>query len=237
MTLKIFAKWLSDDKVLRSPDGGSVLQSVKLPRPPKDARQPLSQSEWARVLLAAGKRGERDYALLVLLAATGLRLNEAREPRIRDVSLRDRSLNVRAETSKFGRARIVYFHNAVAGELDRYLGDRETDDAAPLFPTDEGQFFTVDGFGKVFQRIKTRSGVATFSAHILRHTWATNYMRNANASLLELKRQGSWERWEMLERYSRATPPRDRDALPNPIQAPLGQMPVRTRGALNRLSA
>ena len=75
-----------------------------------------------------------------------------------------------------------------------------------------------------------------FSAHVLRHTWATNYMRNPNASLLELKRQGGWERWDMLDRYSHATPPRDRDALPNPMR-PASQAPVRGRTALNRLSA
>jgi integrase len=237
VTLKVFAKWLSEDNIMRADDGGSVLRSVKLSKPPTDARQPLSQGDWSRVLLASGKRGSRDYALLVLLAGTGLRLNEVRELRVADLDLRNRSLNVRAETSKFGRGRTVYFHNDVAAELDRYLADRQTLETDPLFPTDEGRFFTADGFGKVFQRIKERSGVPTFSAHILRHTWATNYMRNPNASLLELKRQGGWERWEMLDRYSHATPPRDRDALPNPTRPLAGQTPVRGRGAVNRLSA
>lgn len=66
-----------------------------------------------------------------------------------------------------------------------------------------------------------------FSAHVLRHTWATNFMRSPNASLLELKRQGGWLGWEMVERYSHATPPRDRDALPNPLstKAPLVKRP------------
>src|SRR5947209_5230746 len=53
---------------------------------------------------------------------------------------------------------------------------------------------------------------------VLRHTGATNIRRAPHASLLELKRQGGWERWDMVERYSHATPPRDRSALPNPLQ-------------------
>jgi hypothetical protein len=37
------------------------------------------------------------------------------------------------------------------------------------------------------------------------------------ANLLELKRQGGWERWEMVGRYSHRVPVRDRLALPNPL--------------------
>lgn len=124
----------------------------------------------------------------------------------------------------------------MGAELDRYVTSSETSDTDPLFPTDEGKFFTADGFGDVFQRIKARSGVAALSAHILRHTWATNYMRSQNASVLDLKRQGGWERWEMLDRYSHATPPRDRDSLPNHTRPLTGQTPVRARSALNRRS-
>ncbi|HAF10859.1 MAG TPA: hypothetical protein DCK98_12385 [Chloroflexi bacterium] len=237
VTLKVFAKWLSEDEILRARDGGSVLRTVKLAKPPTDARQPLSNADLSRVLIAAGKRGTRDRTLLIVLAATGLRLNEVRELRLGDIDLRNRSLTVRAETSKFGRGRTVFFHNEVGAELDRYVTGLEASETDPLFPTDEGRFFTADGFGKVFQRIKARSGVTAFSAHILRHTWATNYMKNPNASLLELKRQGGWERWEMLDRYSHATPPRDRDSLPNPTRQPAGQTPVRARPALNRLTA
>src|SRR5207237_10030099 len=77
--------------------------------------------------------------------------------------------------------------------------------------------FTIDAFGKVFLRLKAKSGIAEFSAHVCRHTWATAFMQVPNASLLELKRQGGWAKWEMLERYSHVAPPRDRNALPNPL--------------------
>lgn len=155
----------------------------------------------------------------VLAAGTGLRLSELREARVGDLDLTERTFTVRPETSKFGRGRVVHFHDAVGREMDRYL--RETrfgaERSAPLFPNRAGDFFTEAGFDKLFQRIAERSGLRSFSAHILRHTWATNFMKAPNASLLELKRQGGWERWEMVERYSHATPPRDRSALPNPL--------------------
>ncbi|TMG42109.1 MAG: phage integrase family protein [Chloroflexi bacterium] len=66
-------------------------------------------------------------------------------------------------------------------------------------------------------RIRKRSGVRRFHAHLLRHTWATNWMKGPGADLLSLQRQGGWERLEMVERYSHAVPIRDRAALPNPL--------------------
>lgn len=145
--------------------------------------------------------------------------NELREARTGDLDLARGCFTVRPETSKFGRERVVNFHPAVGRELDRYLRESRmaANAEAPLFPTRTGEPFDVDGFAKLFARLRERSGIRTFSAHILRHTWATNFMSVPGANLLELKRQGGWERWEMVERYSHRVPVRDRLALPNPL--------------------
>lgn len=54
-------------------------------------------------------------------------------------------------------------------------------------------------------------------------------MKADGANLLELKRQGGWERWEMVERYSHAIPVKDRRSLPNPLapshKTAFGQLP------------
>lgn len=63
---------------------------------------------------------------------------------------------------------------------------------------------------------------------LMRHTWATNFMRVPGASLLELERQGGWQRWEQVERYSHAVPHHDRRTLPNPLgvqKTAFGQLP------------
>ena len=77
----------------------------------------------------------------------------------------------------------------------------------PLFPTHEGRQFEYSGFAKLFQRIGDRAGVGRFSAHLLRHTWATRFMGNGG-DLLTLKRQGGWSESEMVERYRHTTPSR-----------------------------
>jgi hypothetical protein len=108
----------------------------------------------------------------------------------------------------------------VARDLERYLRERGTsrDPDAPLFPTRTGDQYTIEGFGKLIERIRTRSEPRDFSANLLRHTWATNFMRVPGASLLELKRQGGRQRWEQVERHSHAVPVQDRRAMPNPLQ-------------------
>lgn len=238
VTLKRFANFLATEGILANQSGGSVLVHVRRTKVDDDVRQPLSDLDLEAVLRTAGRTGSRDYTLVVFLAGTGLRSNEARAARIADLDLAAGTFSVRAETSKFGRSRTVHFHPAVARELDRYLRNRRdrTSDA-PLFPTDAGTTFTTEGWEKVFQRIRARANVSTFNAHVLRHTWATNFMRQPGADLLQLKRQGGWARWEMVERYSHAIPVRDRSALPNPVQRPTSQPPVSTRSALTRLSA
>jgi integrase/recombinase XerD len=156
---------------------------------------------------------------VAVIAGTGLRFNEVRLLKMGDLNLRDRQLTVRAETSKSRKSRTVDFHDEVGRELDRHLRNRpiiHEDD--PVIATDEGSPFSKHGLAKVFQRIQRRSRVRPFSAHILRHTWATNYMRQPGANLLELKRQGGWSTWEQVERYSHAVPVRDRRQLPNPLE-------------------
>jgi len=83
---------------------------------------------------------------------------------------------------------------------------------------DEGAFFkSTESFGKVFARIADDSGIRRFHAHLLRHTWATNWMKPPGADLLALMRQGGWKRLQMVERYSHAISVKDRSALPNPM--------------------
>jgi site-specific recombinase XerD len=213
-SLKRLAHWLVQEHVLRD----SPLDGVKKTSEPRDVRQPLTNQELEQVRFGAGRSGTRDHTVVVFGAGTGLRLNELRELRVGDLNLQDCQVTVRAETSKGKRARVVDFHVAVAREMDRYLRSRhDVNDADPLFPTDEDKFFSVDGFGKLYDRIAKRSGVRRFHAHLLRHTWATNWMKQPGADLLSLQRQGGWKRLEMVERYSHAIPIKDRSSLPNPM--------------------
>ncbi|MBA3430826.1 MAG: site-specific integrase [Actinobacteria bacterium] len=228
VTLKRFGNYLAEDGILAEPTGLSVLKHVKRGKVDDDVRRPLSDDEQERIIGAATGIGLVARAAAVLGFASGLRLNELREAKVGDFDPSRGEFTVRPETSKFGRSRTVYLHPDVVRELDRYLRNRTmTRDAdAPLFPTRTGSAYTLDGFSKLFRRIQSASGMPVFSAHLMRHTWATNFMRLPGASLLELKREGGWQRWEQVERYSHATPHQNRSTLPNPLQkTAFGQQP------------
>lgn len=230
VTLKRFASYLAVDGILAGDGGTSVLRHVKRGKVDDDVRQPLSDPERDRVISAASSLAGAARAVCVLGFGSGLRLNELREATVGDLDLQRGEFNVRPETSKFGKGRTVFLHPAVVSDLDRYLRNRGTarDGHMPLFPTRSGDPYTEDGFSKLFTRIHRASGVRTFSAHLMRHTWATNFMRVPGASLLELKRQGGWQRWEQVERYSHSVPHHDRRTLPNPLEVQktaFGQLP------------
>ncbi len=239
ITLKRFANWLAEEGILADALGASVLKHVKRGKVDRDVRQPLSDLDASRAIDAASEIGPVARALCVLALGSGLRLNELREATVRDLDLQRGEFTVRPETSKFGRGRVVSLHPEVVRAMDRYLRERAAarEAEAPLFPTRSGAHFATDGFTKLFERIRIRAGIPRFSAHLLRHTWATNFMRTPGASLLELKRQGGWERWEMVERYSHAVPMDDRRKLPNPLalrKTAFSQLPS---SAVSRLSA
>jgi integrase len=226
-TVKRFANYLAQDGILTDAVGLSVLKHVRRGKVDDDVRRPLSDEETARVIAAASSMGRVARATVILGLGSGLRLNEMREARVADLDLLRGEFNVRPETSKFGRGRTTSLHPDVMRDLERYLRDRTVRNPdSPLLPTRTGGRYTTDGFGKVFERIRRQSGCRDFSAHLMRHTWATNFMRAPGASLLELKRQGGWQRWEQVERYSHAVPVQDRRAMPNPLhKTAFGQQP------------
>ncbi len=219
MTLKVFANWLAKEELLCDRNGASVLRRVSLPRHSDEAvRRNLKDAELERIIDSTTH--PRDRALIVLLAGCGLRLNEARELRLGDLDWNERTLRVRGATSKSRRDRLVDVPADVAGVLHRYVrehrvGDRRDD--APLFTTRSGKGFTLDGFGKLFTKIKQRSGIADFSAHLLRHTWATNFRRAGSGDLFDLQEQGGWKRLEMVRRYAKQRPREERLHAPSPL--------------------
>ncbi len=152
--LKRFANFLAQDGILHDEYGGSVLKHVKRTKVDDDVRQALSDAQLERLISTAcrGPYGDRDAAIVVLAAGSGLRATELRLAKVSDLDLGHGTFTVRPETSKFGKERVVHLHPEVVRFLDRYLRDRETsrDPDASLFPTRTGDVFNEYGLQKVF---------------------------------------------------------------------------------------
>jgi integrase/recombinase XerD len=235
-TLKAFATWLASVGI-RHQGGLSVLRHVRTPRVPQDVRRPLSPGEVALVLRAAegSRNGERDYALLLVALDCGLRLNELCELERDDVDFSASVLTVRAETSKSNRTRQVRIGRQSARALDRYVKDFR-EEAADLpsgtrrvFLSDNGRPMNGRGMGQIFRRIGRRSGLRQFSAHICRHTWATEYRRREAGDLYDLQAEGGWRDLGMVRRYAHQLPLAERRRGPSPMDALLRDQSGRVR--------
>lgn len=205
-------------------DGESVLKRVRQPKVKDEQRRNLTDPEMFRLIERAseGETGARDRAIVMTLLGTGLRRAEVISLRLSDVDLTERAIRVRATTSKSVHPREIVMPIEVVKELDRYardfrVGDVEED--APLFTSRRGHALTGQSIKRLFDRLKTRTGIRDLCAHMLRHTWATNYNRSHSGSALDLQVEGGWTTSRMVQRYCKVRPLAERRRAPSPFTA------------------
>jgi len=220
--LKAFASWLDQASILSGP-AGSVLRSVRTPRVPHDGRRPFSDDELRTIIRVTQQspHAARDKALVLVIAGSGLRLNEAREFTCDDIDWSRRVLTIRSETSKSARTRETRLDPQAAAALDSYIRDwRQPVRGGPVFLGASGKPMTLNGFAHIFTRLARKLeevGVEKFMAHRLRHTWATNYRRVGAGDIFDLQDEGGWKDLEMVRRYSHSRPMSERLRRPSPL--------------------
>ena len=159
------------------------LSWLRAPRPPKSVPKPVSEED-ARALLAAifRRRGDdwakqRDFALLMMLYGSGLRISEALDLARRDVPLGD-WLRI---TGKGGKIREVPVLPAIAEAVAAYVGacpfDGGTD--APLFVSARGNAFGARAAQRLVESLRLELSLpAHVTPHALRHAFATHLLGN-----------------------------------------------------------
>ncbi|MDE3103327.1 MAG: site-specific integrase [Chloroflexota bacterium] len=205
--------------------GESVLRRLRQPKVKEERRRNLSDAEMYRVMerAAQGETAERDRAIVMTLLGTGLRRGELIGLRLGDVDIAERQLRVRASTSKSVRPRDVAIPLETLKELDRYIRDfrrGDSDEDAPLFTGRRGGPLTAQAVKRLFDRLKVRTGIRDLCAHMLRHTWATNYNRSGSGSSFDLQVEGGWTTPRMVDRYCKVRPLAERRRAPSPFTAP-----------------
>lgn len=122
--------------------------------------------------------------MLALAYDAGLRREELCLLRTDDVDPAHRSLSIRAETTKTGRARIVPYSAATGALLQAYLGHRRTltRSRGALFVSESHrnrtQPITPWTWSKVMRALAVRADLPRFSTHTLRHLCLTDLARS-----------------------------------------------------------
>ncbi len=149
----------------------------------------LFTEELERLLAAPNldtKEGKRDSAMLHLFFSTGLRLAELRSLNRKDLNFRTREISIRG---KRGKVRIVFISDTAANALEAYLTAR-LDHLSPLFirahdkatnampPGEEFRLSRISIYNAVKTYARQAGIVSDPSPHTLRHSFATDLLRN-----------------------------------------------------------
>ena len=153
----------------------------------------LQRTAAARRQLAEAKAGSgnvtstvvtarRDEALLNLLLYTGLRVAEASALRVEDLVLNERSGKVIVRSGKGRKYREVPLHREARQALRAYLEVRPQEQSESLFLGQRGSLGT-RGIQMRLAALGEAAGVEV-TPHVLRHTFATRLLREADADLV-----------------------------------------------------
>ena len=132
------------------------------------------------------RSGKRDKAMLELFFSTGLRLAELRGLNTKDLNFKTREISVRG---KRGKIRVVFLSDAAADALQAYMESR-IDDLTPLFirnperaamaaPPGENFRLSRISIYNCVKKCALKAGIVSDpSPHTLRHSFATDLLRN-----------------------------------------------------------
>ena len=122
----------------------------------------------------------RDYAMVMVLMDTGMRVSELCRLNVQDVDLDTGEVIIEPfGTGRKTHGRTVYLGNGTTKRLWMYLTNRKkiypTD---PLFLSEDNRRMTRNGVRQLIGKLGTRAGIAHAHPHKFRHTFAIEFLRN-----------------------------------------------------------
>jgi integrase/recombinase XerC/integrase/recombinase XerD len=146
--------------------------------------------------------GCRSYAIVYLMLDSGLRVSEVASLRMENVDLNQGQLLV---TGKGNKQRAVPIGSNAQKYLQRYIYHFRPEplltEQDNVFLTSEGKPLSDNSLKLFFTRLKVKTGIKRLHAHLLRHTFATYYLRNGG-DLLSLQKILGHTSLEMVKVYS-----------------------------------
>lgn len=172
--LRAFFNWMDADYLLhRNP-----MKKIRQLKSNRKAKEYLSDEDFKRLIGNLDKSyfsEHRDFAMIVLMMDTGMRLGECSSLLTDDIDLSRRQIFLRAETTKGRKDRRVFFSQKTEVIVRRWLQYKDryiTTDY--LFPVKHNGFpIAVNNFEKNFKKYLQRAGLpSNVSPHCLRNNFA-----------------------------------------------------------------
>lgn len=174
--LRGFGNWL-DRQGYDNP-----FEAVPIPKVPKYLLETLTDDEIEKILNAFNPNtayGARDFAIVLLMLDSGLRIGEVPNVHIPRVDMQRRELKVKGKGNK---ERTVPFGQRCGQAILRYLHAHRP---KPIREEDDHLFLSLDGvpmtrgsLESMMRRLRITSEVPKLRGHILRHTMAVRFLMN-----------------------------------------------------------
>ena len=181
--IRIFIAFLYDEGFVVEP----IHQRLKLPKAEKPTIEILTDEETDRLQRVFGDEllCKRNRAMVYLMLDSGLRLSEVAGLRVSNINFDDGYIMV---TGKGRKGRIVPIGRKASEALKMYIKVRPAGGGSNLFLSIRGTPITPGGVLQMIKRLKHESSIPRLHAHLLRHTFATNFILHGFGDVYQLSR-------------------------------------------------
>lgn len=195
-------------------------EAVSSPKLPKKLPIYLTEEELHRLLSAPNREentGIRDFAILVLLSYTGMRLSELTSLNIDSINLSEGYVRI---LGKGNKERIVPLIESVTKAISDYLNIRPITEDTALFLNREKKRLSTRSVENIVYKYGKIAGIPKekLSPHKLRHTFAT-MLHNKDVDILDIQALLGHASIATTQIYTHTNPKRLRkvvERLPSP---------------------
>src|SRR5271165_3839522 len=181
VALKVLFAFLKDRGAIKR-DPAKVLRLPKLPRHLPKVLSDIGVNQLLSANLAGSPLPFRDQAVMELFCASGIRVNELANARLKYLDLCNRTLRIIGKGSKW---RIVPFTQRCGDALARYMENERPHLIKPgidnecIFLSRRGKTLTTVRLWQIVKELGNLAGLGPrVHPHLLRHSLATDLLRN-----------------------------------------------------------
>jgi integrase/recombinase XerC/integrase/recombinase XerD len=199
--LRAFSTWLHEDGYTDA----NILKPLKPPKIQEKVKEVLTDVEVQRLVAVFDQDepfGARGYAAIWTFLDCGLRAAELCNLKTEDAHLEQGYLKV---LGKGNKERLVPIGQSCQDALlrwrDRFRPQFEVTESPYLFLNSNGHPLTVNALKLIVERAGDHSAIPRVHLHLLRHTFATNYLVKEVGDSLRLQQILGHTSLEMVRRY------------------------------------
>lgn len=173
VALRRYFKWAKQNSLC--PDNPfDILEGYRVNEQKGVAPKWLEEKEQLALLRAVRQTGNcRDLAIIQVLRRTGLRVSELVDLRQDDITIRERSGNVRVREGKGMKARQIPLSNDARQVLSGYIEERKDCEEEKVFLGQRGPL-TEKGVWDIVKKYAYQAQLENVTTHTLRHTFGKN---------------------------------------------------------------